>query len=174
MPVIDAQILFSESRCYNCFGELTTGENLILALWRRLVLSVAPTADVSPQGLLAYAECDLCFTEGSMFDAMEMALMDLFFQSCGIATNSVTVSGAGTSGANQVYTKTSSIRWDASDGVWSIQFTGGQWKIFRNVTVTYVLPAGEPFPCGAWIVFAQGFSSPVTSPHGKLLLNYAY
>lgn len=162
MPVIPAQTLFSESKCYNCYGELTSGENIILALWRRLVLEVTPTADVSPQGLVAYAKCYLCFTEGSMFDAMEMALMDLFFQSCGIATTSITVSGAGTAGANQVYTQLNSTRWNAPDGIWTIQFTGGQWKILRNSTVTYVLPTTEPFPCGAWIVFVQDF--PAQSP----------
>ena len=151
MPVIPAQTLFSESKCYNCYGELTTGENIILALWRRVVLSVTPTADVSPQGLVAYAKCYLCFTEGSMFDAMEMALMDLFFQSCGVATNSITVAGAGTPTFNIVYTKVNDSLWQ--NGIFSlVKKADGVWEMRRNASDAYALPVTEPFPCGNWVL----------------------
>lgn len=78
---IAAQTLIDEAKCYTCYGELTIGEMLVLALERRILLGRNPSADVSPQGLVAYAKCDLCFTEGSMFDAMEMALLDQISQS---------------------------------------------------------------------------------------------
>jgi len=76
-----AQTLFDEAKCYTCFGELTAGQMLVLALERRILVARNPAADVSPQALVAYAKCDLCFTEGSMFDAMEMALLDQISQS---------------------------------------------------------------------------------------------
>lgn len=81
MAAIAASTLLDEAKCYMCFGELTTGQMLILALERRILLARNAAADVSPQALVDYAKCNLCYTEGSMFDAMEMALLDQISQS---------------------------------------------------------------------------------------------
>ena len=81
MAAIAASTLFDEAKCYMCFGELTAGQMLTLALERRILLSRNANADVSPQGMVTYSQCNLCYTEGSMFDAMEMALLDQISQS---------------------------------------------------------------------------------------------
>jgi hypothetical protein len=77
---IDAQTLLGEAKCYECYGPLTLAQMLALALERRILLSLDPDANVSANALLEYAKCDLCFTEGSTFDAMEMALLDQISQ----------------------------------------------------------------------------------------------
>lgn len=80
MAAIPAQTLFNEAKCYECFGRLTDAQMLVLALERRILLTANPAADVTPQGLLDYAKCNLCFT-GNTYDGMEMALLDQISQS---------------------------------------------------------------------------------------------
>jgi hypothetical protein len=70
-----AQTLFNESKCYNCASNANTAQMLRLALLRRQLLALVPTADVSFQGLMTYGNCFACFgiTEA---DILEMALLD--------------------------------------------------------------------------------------------------
>jgi|SRR6185369_13318363 len=157
MPVIDAQTLFSESKCYNCYGELTTGENIILALWRRVVLSIDPTADVSPQGLVAYSKCYLCFTEGSMFDAMEMAMMNMVSSASACGTPTSTIAFATTPLDPDIsgnYQQTSATTWQQVSPVvhYGIRLVSGVWELFDlagPATIFYTI-AEASFPCGDW------------------------
>ena len=76
---IAAQSLFEEAKCYECYGPITLPQLLTLALLRRQLLALNPASDVSAQGLISYAKCYACYT-GSMFDLMELALLDQISQ----------------------------------------------------------------------------------------------
>ena len=77
---IEAGTLLEEGKCYACFGELSVAQIITLALERRALLALDPAADVTPQGLIAYANCYLCFTQGNFFDLFELALLDKLSQ----------------------------------------------------------------------------------------------
>lgn len=71
----EANTLYQEAACYLCVG-VTQAEALTLALERRWLLSLNPAADTTPTALLQYGACYSCYTEGSVFDVMELALLD--------------------------------------------------------------------------------------------------
>lgn len=68
--------LYAESACYLCVG-VTQSQALMLALERRWLLSLNPLADTSPNALLQYGSCFMCYAAGSIFDVMETALLSL-------------------------------------------------------------------------------------------------
>lgn len=71
----EIQALFDEGKCYLCNSTASTGQVLRLALLRRQLLALTPTADVSPQGLMTYGNCFACFglTEAEI---IEFAMLD--------------------------------------------------------------------------------------------------
>jgi hypothetical protein len=79
MAAIPAQDLFTEGKCYECFGELTQPQILKITILARQLVALSPSADVTPQGLLTYATCYACYT-GSYYDLMEIALLDQISQ----------------------------------------------------------------------------------------------
>ena len=79
MDAIAAQTLISEVQCYACFGSTSFTQMLVLALERRILLAKSPTADVSGDGLIAYAKCLGCYG-ASLFDLLETALLDKIAQ----------------------------------------------------------------------------------------------
>jgi len=80
-----ANELYAESTCFLCYG-VTQAQALKLALLKRQVLALNPDADVTPETLLSLGACYACYTDGSLFDLFELALLNL------VAENS---SGAG-------------------------------------------------------------------------------
>lgn len=77
---IAAGELLDEGKCYACYGELSVAQIITLALDRRALLALDPDADVTPEGLITYAKCYLCFTQGNFFDLVELALLDKISQ----------------------------------------------------------------------------------------------
>jgi hypothetical protein len=79
MAAIAAQTLIDETKCYTCTGAVTLPQQLRLGLLRRTLLAAVPTADVSMQGLTAYAKCYACYgaTEAEL---LELALLDQIAQ----------------------------------------------------------------------------------------------
>lgn len=67
--------LFEEAKCFTCRG-LTLAEALKIALYRRWLLAVVPTATVTPESLEAYASCFRCYTGGSLYRLYKMAILD--------------------------------------------------------------------------------------------------
>lgn len=79
MPATDTNTLLGEAKCYECYGNSTIGELLILAQLRNQLLALNPTADVTPDGLLAYAKCYACYGL-SFSDLFEIAMLDQIAQ----------------------------------------------------------------------------------------------
>lgn len=75
MPAINPQTLFDEAKCYSCNSTANTAQMLRLALLRRTLIALVPTADTTPQGLMTYGACYACYgmTEA---DIMELAMLD--------------------------------------------------------------------------------------------------
>lgn len=76
MTATEIQSLFSESKCYACFGPVQESTLLTLALLRRWLLTLNPSADVSAQGLVSYSNCFACFNVGNCYTLIELALLD--------------------------------------------------------------------------------------------------
>jgi hypothetical protein len=80
MPALNPQTLISEGRCYECFvADLSLAKGIKLALLARTLIALVPTADVTPQGLLTYAQCYACYGM-SQFEMIELALLDQISQ----------------------------------------------------------------------------------------------
>jgi hypothetical protein len=73
---IAAQSLFEEAKCYECYGPLTQGQLLTLALLRRIALAHNAAAQVSPQQLISATTCYACLGL-SMFELMELGLLNI-------------------------------------------------------------------------------------------------
>ncbi len=73
---IATDTLMEEGKCYACMGPLSSYQILKLALLRRIALGVSPSADVSPQGLLATTNCYACLNI-SIFDLFRLALLNI-------------------------------------------------------------------------------------------------
>lgn len=78
MAATSAQTLFSEVSCYACAGASEV-QLLRLAMMRRTLLALLPSADVSFQGLMAYSKCYACYG-ASVPQLLEMALLDQISQ----------------------------------------------------------------------------------------------
>lgn len=74
MPA-DPDTLYAEAACYICTG-VTQAEALMLALYRRWLLTLNPNADTTPDALLQYGSCYSCNSNGSIFDVMEIAMLE--------------------------------------------------------------------------------------------------
>lgn len=70
--------LNDEVRCYTCTG-LSQSQALILAFYRRWLLSLNPAADVTLSGLTTYAACYACQGFG-LFDILQIAMLDQIAQ----------------------------------------------------------------------------------------------
>ena len=79
MPALDTATLMTEAQCYACYGSTSMTQMLTLALERRILLANSPAADVSGDGLIAYAKCLGCYG-ASLFDLLETALLDKIAQ----------------------------------------------------------------------------------------------
>lgn len=90
MPAINPQDLLTEASCYLCLGPVTVAQTIRLALLRRILLRLDPSADVTPQGLTTYAMCYLCLG-GSLADAVEMALLDQINNATGGVPSTIAV-----------------------------------------------------------------------------------
>jgi hypothetical protein len=102
--------------------------------------------------LLEDAKCYTCLGI-PIQESLTLGLLSTIYSSsalCGLATTQIAVTGASVPAANQTYTRVSATRYNAADGIWRIEFTGGIWKMFRNSAIPYILPSGNPFPCGVW------------------------
>lgn len=75
MAATNAQTLFDEGKCYLCNTTANTAQVLRLALLRRILLAVAPTADVSVAGLMTYGACFGCYGMTEV-DIIELSLLD--------------------------------------------------------------------------------------------------
>lgn len=75
----DPNILLAESVCYQCYGPLTIGQQLKLALLRRAVLAADPVAATDAQSLVTYGTCFACLGL-SMGDLLELSLLDMLAQ----------------------------------------------------------------------------------------------
>lgn len=154
MPVIDSQTLFNETKCYLCYGPISESQMLALGLERRWLLNLDSTADVSPQSLLAYAKCYACYA-GNTYDLLELALLDQISQlagtasGCGSPTNTLSISGAGTSDANGVYNKLNDTEWDHISGNYFILFLEGIWQLLDIFSVVQYTASDL---CGPWTV----------------------
>jgi len=73
---IATDTLMDEGKCYACYGPLSSYEILKLSLLRRIALTVSPTADVSPQGLLNTTDCYACLSL-STFQLFKLALWNI-------------------------------------------------------------------------------------------------
>lgn len=65
-----------EAKCYACYGELSAGDMLEVALLRRQALAVDPSAAVSPQQLLEATKCYACLG-ASYFDLYKLGLLNI-------------------------------------------------------------------------------------------------
>lgn len=74
MAAIPTNTLLGEVQCYACFGG-SVAQLLKLALLRRRLLALVPTADVSAGALIDYAKCFGCYG-ASIMDLLELALLD--------------------------------------------------------------------------------------------------
>lgn len=74
---IEADILFSEARCYTCTGMVSQSQALTLALMRRWLIALNPAADTSVDGLTAVAGCLGCNSNASLFEQLELGLLSL-------------------------------------------------------------------------------------------------
>lgn len=84
--------LLATSACLHCYGSSGTAELMRLALLRRIALSLNPTLDVSPEALLASAECYRCYS-GSLFliALLRLALLNRIFDGTSVvASNAIT------------------------------------------------------------------------------------
>ena len=79
MAAVATDTLLGEAKCYECYGNATIGELLILAQLRRQLLALNAAADVTPQGLLTYAKCYACYGM-SFTDLFEIAMLDQIAQ----------------------------------------------------------------------------------------------
>jgi hypothetical protein len=77
---LDPNVIYAEGRCYNCYGPVADFQLLKLALLRRTLLGLNPSADTSPEALLIYGSCYNCYSNGSEYDIMELSLLDQIAQ----------------------------------------------------------------------------------------------
>lgn len=75
MAATDTNTLFSEGRCYECYGETSQTQILRLAILARILTASNPVAATDPQSLLSYGRCFGCIGM-SAADIMELALLD--------------------------------------------------------------------------------------------------
>lgn len=78
MAALATNTLLDEVKCYACFGG-SISKLLELALIRRKLLAVSPTADVSAGALFNYAKCYACYG-ASIMDLLELAMLDQIAQ----------------------------------------------------------------------------------------------
>lgn len=79
MAATDTNTLLAQTKCYECYGNSTMGELLILGQLRNQLLALNAAADVTPDGLLAYAKCYACY--GMSFnDLFQIAMLDQIAQ----------------------------------------------------------------------------------------------
>lgn len=72
----DAEQLVKDSACYECYGPNDYTLRLMeLAMLRRLLLVLDPTAKTDPQSLLDEAVCFNCFGSTSIENLLELAIM---------------------------------------------------------------------------------------------------
>jgi len=105
-----------------------------------------------PNTLMARASCFRCIPR----DARKEVMVYLMCQwsnnptpvpPCGIPSSNLTLSGAGTAGVNQNYTKDSSTHWTGTNNAYTLQLVGGSWRVvFNGVTILYITQPGN-FPC---------------------------
>jgi hypothetical protein len=74
MAAIPTNTLLGEVQCYACFGG-SIPQLLELALLRRKLLAITPTADVSAGALLEYSKCYACYG-ASIMQLLKLALLD--------------------------------------------------------------------------------------------------
>lgn len=67
--------LNEEAKCYLCTGSISQAEALILALYRRWLLTLNPDADTSLNGLTEYAKCYVC-PGLSLYQTLKIAMLD--------------------------------------------------------------------------------------------------
>lgn len=80
MAAIASSILLEEAKCYFCFiTDLSIARGIKLALLARTLIALVPTANTTPQALLAYANCYGCYG-ATLYDMIELALLDQIAQ----------------------------------------------------------------------------------------------
>lgn len=79
MAAIAPNTLLEEAKCYECFGPLSQGQLLKLALLRRQLLALNASAEVDAQSLFEYGKCYACLGL-SIFDILEVSLLDQIAQ----------------------------------------------------------------------------------------------
>lgn len=71
----DPQSLFTQGKCYACFGPLSGYEIMKLSLLAQISLQTNPANAVDPQSLVSQGKCFPCFGNVSMGKLMELALL---------------------------------------------------------------------------------------------------
>lgn len=77
MAAPDKNVLLDETKCYLCYGPLPIARLLTLALLRRWLLTLSPTANTSAQALVEYSKCYACTDSVDMGDIFELALLGM-------------------------------------------------------------------------------------------------
>lgn len=75
MPATPTQTLFDESKCYTCYGDVSTAAALKLALLRRELIAINPMAATDPQTLFNSGKCYACFGPLASAQILELALL---------------------------------------------------------------------------------------------------
>lgn len=75
MAATDAQSLFTQGKCYACFGPLSSFQILKLALLAQISQARNPSNAVDPQSLVSQGKCFPCFSNADMGKIMELALL---------------------------------------------------------------------------------------------------
>lgn len=80
MAAVNPNLLFEEAKCYLCQGlDISTARAMKLALLSRTLKALVPTADTTPDALMAYAKCYACYGASS-YELMELAMLDQISQ----------------------------------------------------------------------------------------------
>lgn len=75
MAATDPQSLYSQGKCYLCFGTLSDYMILKLALLAQISVAHNPANQTDPQSLLTAGKCFPCFSNASTGQIMELALL---------------------------------------------------------------------------------------------------
>ena len=118
-----------------------------------------------PNVLLARARCFKCIPRGMQKEVQIYLLCQWLKKKavtppppsypCGVPSNTIQISGAGTAAINQNYTNTSPVLWTSQDGIWFLSFEHDAWIITNapgNAESYY--PSGL-FPC-EWFFDTNG------------------
>ena len=117
-------------------------------------------ANCDPKALLEAARCFRCLPK-DVVRAIKISLLCRWAsqpKGCGTPSDTITISGAGTAGANQNYTYTSPGLWvGATDSTYTLNTSGAGWAIKKSGPPVHNLyyTTAEDFPC-TWTVFTEG------------------